>query len=112
MLLLRLMSHHCQQCDLQSLVGPSWGTKYGPASQWSKFALYKACSPGHVLTIIGLGDFVHLAPGQWKFTISDTMVEYATADKNKDDMGQKTGMRIKVVEFPVHGNKIVHKQDG
>ena len=102
MLLLCLMSQHCQQCDLQFLVGPSWGTKYGPASQWSKFALYKACSPGRVLTIIGLGDFLHLAPGQWKFTINDTMVECATADK--DNVGQKT----MVVEFPVHGNKIVH----
>ena len=31
------------------------------------------------------------------------------ADKNKDNMGHKTGMRIMVVEFPVHGNKIEHR---
>ena len=36
------------------------------------------------------------------------MVVYAVADKNEDNTGQKTRMRIMVVKFPVHGNKIVH----
>ena len=40
------------------------------------------------------------------------MVVNGTADKNKENMGQKTGMEILVVEFPVHGNKIVHREDG
>ena len=40
------------------------------------------------------------------------MVMCDTADKNKDNMGKKTGMAIMMAEFPVHGNTIVHREEG